>query len=88
MQINIYHIHKKEDLYKKEGVKLSKKNINGISQWCIRNQSGGRNNTLIKLAFLLVDKGFTHEEAKEEIKRVNQQFDSPLSQSGVRENYL
>ena len=70
-----------EDLYKKEGVKLSKKNINGISQWCIRNQSGGRNNTLIKLAFLLVDKGFTHEEAKEEIKRVNQQFDSPLSQS-------
>lgn len=70
-----------EDLYKKEGVKLSKKNINGISQWCIRNQSGGRNNTLIKLALLLVDKGFTHDEAKEEIKRVNQQFDSPLSQS-------
>lgn len=70
-----------EETYKKESTRLSKKNINGISQWVIRNQGIGRNQSLIKLALLLVDKGFSHSEAKEEISRVNQQFDTPLSQS-------
>ena len=70
-----------EETYKKESTRLSKKNINGISQWVIRNQGIGRNQSLIKLALLLVDKGFSHSEAKEEISRVNEQFDTPLSKS-------
>ena len=70
-----------EETYKKESTRLSKKNINGISQWVIRNQGIGRNQSLIKLALLLVDKGFSHSEAKEEIMRVNEQFDTPLSKS-------
>lgn len=67
-----------KEMYDKEGAKLSKKNINGISQYIIRNQHNGRNNALAKLSLLLMDSGYTHDEAKAEISRVNNQFDNPL----------
>jgi hypothetical protein len=67
-----------KEIYDKEGAKLSKKNINGISQYIIRNQHNGRNNVLAKLSLLLMDSGYTHEEAKAEVVRVNNQFDNPL----------
>ena len=68
-----------KELYDKEGAKLSKKNINGISQYIIRNQHNGRNSSLLKLSLLLIDKGYSHQECKDEITRVNNQFDNPLS---------
>jgi len=67
------------ETYRKAGSNLSKKNIGGISQYIIRNQHGGRNSALIKLALLLMDTGYTHDEAKDEILRVNKQFDNPLT---------
>lgn len=70
-----------KELYDKEGVKLAKKNISGISQYIIRNQYNGRNNALVKLALLLMDSGYTHEECEAEVKRVNKQFDNPLSEN-------
>lgn len=73
-----------EEQYKKQGSALAKKNIGGISQYIIRNESNGRNNQLIKLAMLLTEKGYSHEEAKEEILRVNKQFNNPLSEAELQ----
>jgi len=70
--------------YRKSGNALSKKNISGISQYIIRNQHSGRNNALVRLALLLMDSGYTHDECKQEIERVNRQFDNPLSESELR----
>jgi hypothetical protein len=72
-----------EEQYRKKGTQLAKKNLNGISQYIIRNEHNGRNNALIKLGLLLVDKGYSHEETKDEIKRVNKQFSSPLAESEI-----
>lgn len=72
-----------EEQYRKKGSALAKKNINGISQYIIRNEHSGRNNSLIKLGLLLMDKGFTHDEAKDEILRVNKQFSNPLAESEI-----
>lgn len=70
-----------EEEYKKKGTQLAKKNINGISQYIIRNEANGRNNQLAKLSLLLMDNGYSHDECKEEIKRVNKQFQTPLAES-------
>ncbi len=67
--------------YSKRGSTLAKRNINGISQYIIRNESSGRNNSLVKLGLLLMDNGYTHDECKAEILRVNKQFQSPLAES-------
>lgn len=73
-----------EEQYKKKGVALAKKNISGISQYIIRNENNGRNNSLTKLGLLLMDNGYSHEETKEEILRVNKQFSSPLAESEIK----
>ncbi len=73
-----------EEEYKKKGSQLAKKNVNGISQYIIRNEHGGRNNSLTKLALLLMDSGYTHEECKAEVLRVNKQFQSPLAESEIQ----
>jgi len=70
-----------EEQYKKKGVALAKKNISGISQYIIRNESNGRNHSLAKLALLLAEQGFSKEELMSEIKRVNKQFNNPLAES-------
>lgn len=72
------------EIYRKAGATLSKKNISGISQYIIRNQYGGRNSALAKLALLLMDSGYTHSEAKDEVSRVNRQFDSPLAEAELQ----
>lgn len=65
--------------YDRDSKNLSKKNLSGISQYVIKNQYNGRNSALIKLALLLMDMGYSHNECKAELKKVNQQFDKPLS---------
>ena len=70
-----------EEQYKKKGVALAKKNISGISQYIIRNENNGRNSSLTKLALLLAEQGYSEEDLKAEIKRVNKQFQSPLADS-------
>ena len=72
------------DTYQKEGVKLAKKNINGIGQYILRNESSGRNHQLIKYSLLLMDKGYTHEECRQEVLRLNKQFGSPLAESEIK----
>ena len=72
-----------EEHYKKKGVSLAKKNINGISQYIIRNEASGRNSSLIKLALLLADKGYDEDEIKSEVLRVNKQFSNPLAESEI-----
>ena len=72
------------EIYNKEGVKLAKKNINGIGQYIIRNEGGGRNNQLTKYALLLMDTGYSHDECKEEVLRLNKQFQSPLAESEIK----
>ncbi len=72
------------DTYQKEGVKLAKKNINGIGQYILRNESSGRNHQLIKYSLLLMDKGYTHTECKQEVLRLNKQFGSPLAESEIK----
>lgn len=71
------------EIYEKEGAKLAKKNINGIGQYILRNQSQGRNNSLIQYGLLLMDKGYTHDECKDEILRLNKQFHNPLAESEI-----
>ena len=68
-----------EEQYVKQGKTLAKKNLSGISSYIVRNQYSGRNKALTKLALLLMDSGYTHDECKAEVKKVNNNFDNPLS---------
>lgn len=77
-----------EEQYIKQGKTLAKGNISGISQYIIRNESNGRNSSLIKLALLLARNGYRENELKEEILRVNKQFNNPLSESELERTIL
>jgi len=72
------------EIYTKQGNALAKKNINGIGQYILRNETSGRNNQLIKYSLLLMDKGYTHDETKDEILKLNKQFSSPLAESEIK----
>lgn len=72
------------EVYQKEGTRLAKKNINGIGQYIIRNEGNGRNNQLAKYALLLMDTGYSHDECKEEVLKLNRQFQSPLAEQEIR----
>ena len=72
------------EVYTKEGNRLAGKNINGIGQYILRNEGNGRNNSLIKFSLLLMDSGYTHDECKAEVLRLNKQFQNPLAESEVK----
>ena len=66
------------ETYSKEGNKLSKKNIDRIGQYLLRNEHSGRNNQLLRYSLLLIDKGYSKEDIKKEVLKLNAQFSKPL----------
>lgn len=73
----------KNEAYKKE--QREAKNLPALEKWLLQDaETAGRNNTLIKYAFVLLDQGKDQAEIERAVKSFNSKLPDPLPEEEIR----